>query len=469
MSHFLQRVLGRDDYHFATDLRELEKTTGERGIDTAIIGDMMSRAHRVMRALGLDTTDTTALELYKALAVHAEHTQLFSDTDFVALVVDGEVISFNQTDIRTNIERPFALRTFDALRGALASEIITRYEVVPSRRVSLLIEQSGLRTSAKAHTTTRSTTPDKSTVLVAGDTGVASTMTVPDDGDGDSDLTLQSGTTVVYSDADVTYGAGSAGVVASRLAKSGATTQLATWVGDDSAGKATLAALTKCGVNVASATTVRGASTQRYVTLAYRVGATTFIHASDIDYRWVAPAKSPDWLVVAAMHKQSWTYLEDVLRYIADAASTRVVFYPGYEQLGWGRTKLRRAFRAAALTIVSIEDARQLLKRSTADISEITVALRNYNVRHVVVMDRAAATVSVSHGRGIVQAEYHDTDCAAAHGRECYDEYVASFIDAYIRSEDDYQALEAATFDCTHRKFAGSSDERVTIKELRYL
>lgn len=57
-------------------LQQLEKASGQKGVDTKLIGDIIEMAHESMRNLGLDHKDTTGPELYHALIAKVkEHDQ----------------------------------------------------------------------------------------------------------------------------------------------------------------------------------------------------------------------------------------------------------------------------------------------------------------------------------------------------------------------------------------------------------
>lgn len=134
MSKFLQSILGAEDKQavFSAGLNQLEKMTGQKGVDTRIIADVLERAHNVMRKLGLDTGDTTGKELYYALTGTVRHgtfRDILSDTDYVILQVDGRVISFNMIDVIENAHHhlPFEHQTVSHGQRSLRGEIVGRY------------------------------------------------------------------------------------------------------------------------------------------------------------------------------------------------------------------------------------------------------------------------------------------------------------------------------------------------------
>jgi len=134
MTHFLQSVLSTkdDDPLFSAGLVQLEKTSGNSGIDTRLIADILEKAHIVMRQLGLDTKDTTAHELYQALIASVKFgtfENILLDSDYVLLPVEGKIISLNLIDVIDNAhhELDFDQQISSHGRRSLRGELIDRY------------------------------------------------------------------------------------------------------------------------------------------------------------------------------------------------------------------------------------------------------------------------------------------------------------------------------------------------------
>ncbi|MEI6850514.1 MAG: hypothetical protein WCK26_00940 [Candidatus Saccharibacteria bacterium] len=134
MTHYLQSVLGVDSSLFSKGIADLEKSTGNSGVDTRIIADILEESHKVMRFLGLDTTDTTGHELYYSLmaAVNRSGSEIetvLTETDYALFVKDGQIISFNLIDVIENAhhEMPYKKQIISHGQRSLRGEIIGRY------------------------------------------------------------------------------------------------------------------------------------------------------------------------------------------------------------------------------------------------------------------------------------------------------------------------------------------------------
>lgn len=135
MSKYLQSILSAADNSpvFSAGLSQLEKMTGNKGVDTRLIADVLEKAHAVMRKLGLDTKDTTGSELYYGLigsVKNGKFEDLLSDTDYVLLKIEGQIISFNLIDVIENAHHNLSFKDQSLEHGqrSLRGEIFGRYQ-----------------------------------------------------------------------------------------------------------------------------------------------------------------------------------------------------------------------------------------------------------------------------------------------------------------------------------------------------
>jgi len=134
MSKFLQSILSAEEKQsvFSAGFAQLEKLTGEKGIDTRLIADVLEKAHTIMRKLGLDTKDTTGSELYYGLIGSVKHgtfEDLLADSDYVLLKIEGQIISFNMIDVIENAHHNLSYTNQVISHGqrSLRGEIVNRY------------------------------------------------------------------------------------------------------------------------------------------------------------------------------------------------------------------------------------------------------------------------------------------------------------------------------------------------------
>lgn len=132
MTKFLQTILNVREPIFSAGMTQLEKATGNSGVDVRLIADIIEKSHAVMRQLSLDPRDTTGKELYFALNSAVKHgisESLLSDTDYVLLVMEGTTISFNMIDVIENSHHnmPYTRQIISHGQRSLRGELVGRY------------------------------------------------------------------------------------------------------------------------------------------------------------------------------------------------------------------------------------------------------------------------------------------------------------------------------------------------------
>lgn len=128
----MQKILKIDGPVFSVGMKALEKSTGNSGVDVKLTADIREKGHKIMRALGLDVSDTTGEELYHSLLAAAKNTSiedLLIETDYVLYMIDDTTISFNMVDIIENShhEIPYGRHSTAHGQRSLRGEIIRRY------------------------------------------------------------------------------------------------------------------------------------------------------------------------------------------------------------------------------------------------------------------------------------------------------------------------------------------------------
>ena len=146
----LARLLGNSHPLFRYNIEQLEKATGNAGIDIRLAAEILQRAHGAMRAIGLDPKDTTADELYAALYSFRENSAL-DECDFVIYELGKERVSFNRDDIEENhrYQYRFGENVLQHAVERLKLELVSRYakhERTIDANVKVLFDEVGIST-----------------------------------------------------------------------------------------------------------------------------------------------------------------------------------------------------------------------------------------------------------------------------------------------------------------------------------
>lgn len=126
----LAKLLGRHDIAFDIAISDLEKATGNRNIDVKLVGDVLAKAHSLIKSIGLDSHDLKASELYRALLAEKGHKSK-PGNDYVGVLIGGRLVSLNHQDIDADRihQLPFSKRSVKYMQLALTAEIIRRYQM----------------------------------------------------------------------------------------------------------------------------------------------------------------------------------------------------------------------------------------------------------------------------------------------------------------------------------------------------
>jgi len=132
MPHKLKTLLDITNPVFDLIMQKFEKATGDSSVDVRLLADITHKAHAIMRELKLDPNDTTAMELYLSLISAVKNNKieiLLKEADYVLLLIDNQIISFNLIDIIESYhhELVFEDRSIKYGQRSLKGELIERY------------------------------------------------------------------------------------------------------------------------------------------------------------------------------------------------------------------------------------------------------------------------------------------------------------------------------------------------------
>ncbi len=119
MAKFLQQLLAAEEPLFSTHLQQLERASGQKGIDARLIADIANGAGRAMRHMGLDPQDTTGKEFYTSLLA-----RFASDSRALAQAIGGTGTEIDASLIMTAAKKHIESTQCWALKPAKARELL---------------------------------------------------------------------------------------------------------------------------------------------------------------------------------------------------------------------------------------------------------------------------------------------------------------------------------------------------------
>lgn len=407
MSRHLAQLAGKNDSAFIAGLKELESVTNLLGTDAKLIGEIFEKAHSIIRKMGLDGSDSTAKEIYYALLEYTKNANNHSnlvDADFVLYSVHNEIISFNLIDIVENLHHQlkFEDRIVSHGQRALRGELISRYKnlVSDSSRIDEKVNRFGLLKNDDNHHVTLSnykkhiTGSKRPVVVTIGDIVTDAFIKLRDDqaevsvdDKGIRRLSMEFGSKPPYDHVDIIDAVGNSANAAVSIARLGLNASLMAFIGNDQAGRDSLAYLAKQGVDTSLVSVQEGQKTNYHYALRYGADRTILIKYENYNYSWQDPEFDVDWLYLSMISKDAWHLHQDMMKYLETKPNTKLVFQPGTFHFEWGKEKLASIYKRTHLIVMNREEASLVTGLSLDSIVDLLDGLHKLGPNIVVVTD----------------------------------------------------------------------------------
>ena len=423
VARFLRDLLDAEEPMFSTALRSLEQKSGSHGIDVAYIASITERAHNVMRQIGLDPADTTALELYKALNAHVDDRELLKDSADVGLVYAGRVVSFNRDDIRQNLDLTFELRTAIHMRCQVQHEIAQRYTQagLDAARVDEVIHHAGLDVCKMeeyhAHKRAEQGAVNQTApyILCIGDifTDVFIKLLedearIDTDKDGGKRLSIPFGNKPPYERADIVTSVGPSPNAAVSCARLGLRVGLMSWLGDDQTGKDSLQYLAGEHIDTTPLVVQQKTPSSTYYVLRYGADRTILVKNEAYRYEWKEPKTKPDWVYLSLISSDSWPLHQALADYLDTNPEVKLALQPGTFHFKWGAEKLARLYKRAEIVVMNREEAVDVTGKSYDVPRQLAEGLHTLGPRYVVITDGPSGSYASYDGRLVTIPNYPD-------------------------------------------------------------
>ncbi len=402
---FLKELLQNDHPLFTANLASLEKATGNAGIDTRLVADIIHSAHRVMRSLGLDPADTTGMELYNALKNvirNGRAETVLGSSDFVLVNLGDGPISFNIQDVieSAHHELSYELRQTGHGKRHLRLEIIKRYaehDRTYNELVHELAHEMGLKQPGDEHFPEMKVIANKNPIplmLAIGDIFTDAFIKLREDKaridiepDGSKRLSMEFGSKPPYEGVDIVQAVGPSPNAAVAFARLGLRVDLRAFLGDDMPGKDSQEYLKKEGVNTRMLSVQKNMKSNYYYVLRYGADRTILVKNEAYDYSWKEPEEKPDWIYLSLISEAAWQLHEDLLVYLKKNPDIKLAFQPGTFHFEWGKEKLAGIYERSYITVMNREEAALVTGKTTESIRELATSLHQLGPEIVIITD----------------------------------------------------------------------------------
>ncbi|MES2875922.1 MAG: carbohydrate kinase family protein, partial [Patescibacteria group bacterium] len=429
MTNFLSAVLTSNHPLLTRTIADFERASGNAGIDTRLIADMTEHAHDVMRSLRIDTSDTSAEELYHSLNAIVERGELalLANTQFVLMPFEDGPVSFNLLDVIENSHHglAFSERTVGHAQRHLRMQIIERYAMhdrTNNEMIHNLAEQADLKQPADSEhghadslLASADGTSDQPVALMIGDIFTDAFIKLNEgsakiikEADGKEWLALPFGQKPPYDQVDIVRSVGPSPNAAVSAARLGLNSHLMAWVGSDDVGKEAIAHLAGEKVGTASMITENGKATSYWYVLRYGADRTMLVKSEKYEYIWSDPAVTPDWVYLSYIGVDSWPLHEALLEYLNKNPDVKLAFQPGTFHFKWGIDKLRALYGRSHIVVMNREEAVDVTGKSYDSLRGLADGLHELGPKIVVITDGAKGSYASFDGRLVTIPNYPD-------------------------------------------------------------
>ncbi len=425
MAKFLQDLLQAEEPLFTTALRRLERAAGHSAIDVRLISDTITRAHDVMRQIGLDPADTTEDELYHSLIAQAGNRALFAETEFVGLSFNGRVISFNFDDINESVGKVMGQQITRHMQFCLRRELVSRYsnhERTNEQTVQQFVQDAGLpelwyneTNDQQIQTDIKEEHMEKPYILAIGDIFTDAFIKLREDKaridtdpDGSKRLSLPFGSKPPYDSVEIVQAVGPSPNAAVSFSRLGLNAGLMAFLGDDQPGKDSLAYLHGEHIDTTTMVAHKDMKSNYYYVLRYGADRTILVKNEEYDYRWIAPEKTPDWIYLSLISEASWQLHEDLLVYLEQHPDTKLAFQPGTFHFEWGAEKLAKVYARSHIVVMNREEAVEVTGKSYDSLKELADGLHALGPKFVVITDGPNGSFASYDGKLVSIPNYPD-------------------------------------------------------------
>lgn len=406
MAKFLKDLLASDHPLFTYNLQQLEKASGNAGIDIQLIADITHGAHEVCRQLKLDPSDTTGEELYWALnsiVRMGKAEEYLANANFVLQSFADGPVSFNLQDVIENAHHalPYADRTVSHGQRHLRTEIIKRYaehDRTHDELVHELVAQAGLKPAIdEGHPIFQSSEDIEAPYILAiGDIVTDAFIKLREDqaevftdDKGIKRISMEFGSKLPYERVDIVQAVGNSANAAVSFTRLGLRAGLMAFIGDDQAGRDSLTYLAGEQVKTDTVSVQQKLSNYHYA-LRYQAERTILIKYEEYDYAWQRPQATPDWIYLSMLSAASWQLHEDMLAYLNENPDVKFAFQPGTFHFEWGIEKLADVYRRSHIVFMNREEASLVTGKPLDPIADLAAALHELGPKIVVITDGPA-------------------------------------------------------------------------------
>jgi ribokinase len=221
-------------------------------------------------------------------------------------------------------------------------------------------------------------------------------------------LSMEFGAKLPYDHVDVLEAVGNSANAAVSFARLGIRSGLMAFVGDDQAGKDSVAHLTDEHVDTTTLSVQTGMKTNYHYVLRYKADRTILIKYEEYDYAWQVPTITPDWIYLSMISASAWQLHVDLVAYLNEHPEVKLAFQPGTFHFEWGIEKLKDIYTRTEIIVLNREEAGKITGLGIESISELAHALHALGPKTVIITDGPDGSYASDGSKLLVMPNYPD-------------------------------------------------------------
>ncbi|MEX0919038.1 MAG: carbohydrate kinase family protein [Candidatus Paceibacterota bacterium] len=203
-------------------------------------------------------------------------------------------------------------------------------------------------------------------------------------------ISLRFGDKVPYESVTEIPAVGNSPNAAVSAARLGLKSAIMTDMGDDDTGRNALEVFNREGIDTSFIKTHPGEKTNYHYVLWFNDERTILIKHTEFNYDLPANIGKPKWIYLSSLGENSVPFHHQIASYLKDNPEIKLAFQPGTFQIKLGPEELGDIYKVSALFFCNVQEAKSILGKEEADITELVEGIRALGPKMAVITDGPA-------------------------------------------------------------------------------
>lgn len=201
------------------------------------------------------------------------------------------------------------------------------------------------------------------------------------------ELCLRFGDKIPYEFAEVIPAVGNSANVAIAISRLGLKSALVANIGKDKNGKDCLKIFKREKVNTKYIKSEKNKNTNFHYVLWYDTERTIMVKHTEFDYQFPKLKISPSYIYLSSLAENSIEYHKQILDFLKNNQSAKLIFQPGTFQIKLGVEKLKEIYARTEIFFSNVEEAQKILKTEDRNILKLAKGIEALGPKLIFITD----------------------------------------------------------------------------------